>query len=138
MNRTNATIVRSMDIAHFQTGTLAGETARAKCRKGAQVFHFGENILLIHNLRQLVGSKKCLESGLKWSWTDKVNGQSGTGIDGRHSILDVAAHLHHSDFQLLLEHLADIANAPKTQVIDVIGDGVLVIIESNNVTSNCY
>src|SRR6516164_11860425 len=52
-DRTNAAVVRWMNVAHFKAGALAAQTSRAESRQAALVGQFCERIRLIHELRKL-------------------------------------------------------------------------------------
>ena len=53
LNRTNPTIVRSVNISDLKTSTITIESTRSKCRKTALVSKLGEWVGLVHELRKL-------------------------------------------------------------------------------------
>src|ERR1044072_7946152 len=63
LDRTDAPIVRRMDVAHFEPGALTRETARSKCRETAFVRDLREWIRLVHELRQLARAEELTHSG---------------------------------------------------------------------------
>ena len=81
VNRTDATVVRSVNIAHFQTRALASQAAGPERRERPQMFHLAQNVLLIHKLRELVGGEKFFQSRLERPRRDEVNRQRGGRIN---------------------------------------------------------
>ena len=53
LNRTDATVVRVVDVTHLEPGSLATETTGTKCRQTTFVRQLVEWIVLLHELRQL-------------------------------------------------------------------------------------
>ena len=53
LDRTNAAVMRWMDIAHLKSGTFPAETSRPESRQAPLVCQFGKRIGLIHELRKL-------------------------------------------------------------------------------------
>src|SRR6478672_8207292 len=51
LDRTNAAVVRRMNVAHFKAGALAAQTSRAESGQTPLVRQFCERICLIHELR---------------------------------------------------------------------------------------
>ena len=58
LNRTNPTIVRSVNISDLETSTITIESTRSKSRKTALVSKLGERIGLVHELRKLRPTEK--------------------------------------------------------------------------------
>ena len=52
-DRTNAAVVRRMNVAHFESGAIAAQTAWPEGGETTLVRQFGERVRLIHELREL-------------------------------------------------------------------------------------
>src|SRR5262245_9920571 len=61
-DRTNAAVVGRMNVAHFETGAVARETARSEGRETALVREFGQRIDLVHKLRELAATEKVADN----------------------------------------------------------------------------
>ena len=51
-----------MDIADFEACALTGKTARAESRETALMRELGQRVVLVHELRELGGTKEFLDS----------------------------------------------------------------------------
>jgi hypothetical protein len=122
LDRTDASVVRRMDVADLEAGALAGQAARAEGRKTALVRDFGERVGLVHELGQLTASKELLDRRHHGLGVDQVvrHGRRHFLVD-RHLLFDRALHAHETDAELVLEQLADASNAPVAEMVDVVG-----------------
>ena len=71
-NRAHTAVVGRVYVTHFETGTLAGQTTRAKGRYTALVGNFRQRVRLVHKLRQLAGTEKFLDRGRNRLGIDQV------------------------------------------------------------------
>src|SRR5258706_15979840 len=102
MYRADASVVGSVNIANFKTSTLTSKPAGAERGEYAQVFHFGQDIFLAHELRKLVCCEKLFNTCLEWALIYNLNGQRCRSINCRHAVLDIAFYLHHTSPDFLL------------------------------------
>ena len=58
LDRADAAVVGRVHVAHFEAGTLAGQTARPKRRETTLVRDLGERVGLVHELRELATSRR--------------------------------------------------------------------------------
>ncbi len=49
-NRAHASVMSPVNIAHFETGTVAGKSTRSQCVETSFVSKFGQRVALIHKL----------------------------------------------------------------------------------------
>ncbi len=110
-----------MNVAHFEAGALAGQTAWSKGRETPFVRDLGERIGLIHELRKLARSEEFADRGHNGLRVHQVvrHGRRHFLVD-RHLFLDRALHAHEADAELVFEQFADRADAAVAEVIDVI------------------
>ena len=110
-----------MDVAHFESGAFARQTARPKSREAALVGDFAERIGLVHELRELRTAEELADRGHDRLGVDQVvrHGRGHFLVHG-HLFLDGAFHAHQADAELVFEQFADGANAAVAQVIDVV------------------
>ncbi len=71
----------------------------------------GEDVLLLHELRELVSREELLETSLEGSWGDEGQRLSRVRLNRRHSVLDVSLHLRETHAELLLHELANVSNS---------------------------
>ena len=110
-----------MDVADFEAGALAGQTARSERRETPFVRDLGERIGLIHELRKLARSEEFADRRHDGLGVHQVvrHGRRHFLVD-RHLFLDRALHADEADAELVFEQFADRAHAAVAEVIDVI------------------
>ena len=110
-----------MHVAHFEAGALAREAARSERREAALVRQLGERVRLVHELRQLRRSEERLDHRRDRARVHEVVERDllGIGVD-RHALLDQARHAGQADRELVRDQLADRADAPVAEVVDVV------------------
>ncbi len=109
-----------MHVAHFEACAFTRETSGTKRRERAHVFELSENVLLLHELRELVGREEFADSSLERTRVYERHRKRRLAINGRHAVLDVALHARHTDTHTRLEEFADKANTTEAEVVDVI------------------
>src|SRR6185436_16250694 len=136
LDRADAAVVRRMDVADFESGALAGQTARSEGRQTPLVRDFGQRIRLIHELRELRGTEELLDRRDDGLGVDQVvrHGRVDVLMD-RHLLFDGALHAHEADAELVLEQLADCTDAAVTEVVDVI-DAADVLAQAEQVVDD--
>ena len=121
LNRADASVVRRMDVAHFEPGALARQAAGPERRETPLVRDLGERIGLVHELRQLRRPEELANRGHDRLRVDQVVRHGGRHfLVDRHLFLDRALHADQADAELVLEQLADRAHAPVAEMIDVV------------------
>ena len=120
-NRADAAVVRGMDVAHFESGALARQTARPESREAPLVGDFAERIGLVHELRELRAAEEFADRGHDRLGVDQVvrHGRGHFLVHG-HLFLDGALHAHQADAELVFEQFADRADAAIAQMVDVV------------------
>ena len=120
-DRADAAVVSRMDVAHFEAGAFAGETAWSKGRETPFVRDLGERIGLIHELRELARSEEFADRGHDGLRVHQVvrHGRRHFLVN-RHLFLDRALHADEADAELVFEKFADRADAAVAEVIDVV------------------
>src|SRR4051794_5062562 len=120
LDRAHAAVVAEVHVADFESGALTAEAARTECRQTAPVGHARQWVDLVHELRQLRGAEELLDRS-----------DDGTNVDerGRGDCLDVlrchalpndALHAAEADAHLVLDELADAADAAVGEVVLVV------------------
>ena len=92
------------------------------------MLHFVQNVVLLHELRELVGREEFAHRRLKRAGIHEVHRKNRLGINHRHSVLDVALHARKADAHAALKKLARKSHATEAQVVDVIrlGGGIRI------------
>ncbi len=121
LDRAHPPVVGGVHVADLEPGALAGEAARAEGREPALVGQAGERVGLVHELRQLRGPEELLDGGDHGADVDQRLGRDRLDVLGRHPLLHDALHARQADPQLVLDQLADRAQAPVAEVVDVVG-----------------
>ena len=121
LNRADAAVVRRVDVAHLEPGALARQTAGPERRETPLVRDLGERVGLVHELRELRRPEELANRGHDRLRVDQVVRHGGRHfLVDRHLFLDRALHADQPDAELVLEQLADRADAPVAEVIDVV------------------
>ncbi len=119
-NRADAAVVGRVNVADFEAGALAGQTARAKRRQTALVGDLRQRVGLVHELRQLRGAEEFTHRGRGGLGVDQVVRHHGVDVDGRHAFLDGAFHAQQTDAVLVFQQFADRTHPAVAQVVDVV------------------
>ena len=110
-----------MHVADFEPGALARQTAGPEGRQTPLVRDLRQRIGLVHELRQLRRSEELADRGHDRLRVDQVVRHGGRHfLVDRHLFLDRALHADEADAELVLEQLADRADAAVAEVIDVV------------------
>ena len=122
LDRTDAAVVRGVDVAHLEPGALAREAARPEGRETPLVRDLGKGVRLVHELRELRGPEELLDRRDDGLGVDEVvrHRRVDVLVDG-HLFLDRALHADEADAELVLEELADAAHPAVAEVVDVVG-----------------
>jgi hypothetical protein len=120
MDGAHAAVVRGVDIAHLEAGALRSEATASECGERAQVLYFVERIVLLHELRELVGREKFSDSGLERARVDERYRRRCLRVHHGHAVLDVALHAREADTHTLFEQFARKTHTAEAEVIDVV------------------
>ena len=131
LDRTHAAVVRRVDIADLEAGTLTRETARAERREATLVRQSGERVGLVHELRELAGAEELLDGGDDRPDVDERLRRDGLDVLGRHALAHNTLHAGQARTDLVLDQLAHGAQTTVSEVVDV------VCLDSNDRTLGC-
>ena len=136
LDRADAAVVRRVNVADFESGALAGETARSEGRQTPLVRDLGERVRLVHELRELRRAEELLDRRDDRLGVDQVVRHRRVDVlVDRHLLLDGALHAHEADAELVLEQLADRAHAAVAEVVDVV-DAADVLAQAQQVVDD--
>ena len=128
LDRADPAVVRRVDVADLEARALAGEAARPERRDAALVGDFRQRIGLVHELRQLRRAEELAHRGDRRLGVDEVVRHDRRHVDAAHALLDRALHAQQADAILVLEQLADRADAAVGEIVDVV-DLALAVLE---------
>ena len=119
--------MRRVHVAHLESRPLAGEATRAERRDAPLVRDLGERVVLVHELGELARAEELLDHGGDGLRVDQLLGHQGVGVREAQALLHRSLHAHQPDPELVLRHLADAADAPVAQVVDVVDRALAVL-----------
>ena len=120
LNRTDPAVVGVMHIAHVEAGTVAAQSTGTEGGETPLMRQLGQRVGLVHELRELVAAEEFLHGSLHRADVDQRRGGGLVGVDDRHPLADHALHPHHADPELVLQLLADGADAAVAEVVDIV------------------
>ena len=112
--------MRRMHVADFKAGALARQTARSKGRKAALMRDFRQRVGLIHELRELRGTKELAHRSRDRLRVDQVMRHDGIDFDRAHALLDRTFHAQQADAKLVFHQFADRTHAAIAEMIDIV------------------
>ena len=120
LDRAHPAVVAGVHVADLEAGALTGQTAGAQRRQAALVGQTRQRVVLVHELRQLAGAEELLDR--RHDGTDVDQGLRRDRLDvlRRHPLADDALHAGQADPDLVLDQLADRAQATVAEVVDVV------------------
>ena len=120
LDRAHAAVVRRVDVTDLHAGAVTGETTRAQRGQATLVRQPGERVVLVHELRQLRGAEELLDR--RHHGADVDQGLRGDRLDvlRGHALADDALHAGQAGADLVLDQLADVAQAAVAEVVDVV------------------
>ena len=122
LDRTNAPVMRRMNVAHFESRTLPAETSRSKRRQTAFVRQFRQRICLIHELRELRTPKEISDDCAERFWINQLLRGHPIYVDVEkgHALFDQTLSARQTDAALVRQQFAHGADTSTAEVIDVI------------------
>ena len=128
LDRADPAIMGRVDVADFEARALTGQAAGPERRHAALVGDFRQRVGLVHELRQLRRAEEFAHRGDRRLGVDQVVGHDRRHVDAAHALLDRALHAQQADAILVLEQLADRADAAVGEVVDIV-DLALAVLE---------
>ncbi len=120
LDRAHAAVVRRVNVTDLDACALTRQTTGAERREATLVGQPRERVVLVHELRQLRGSEELLDRGNDRAHVDQ--GLRGDRLDvlRRHALANDTLHARQTRADLILDELADGADAAVAEVVDVI------------------
>ena len=120
LDRAHAAVVGGVHVADLEPGPLPGQAAGAHGRQAPLVGQARQRVGLVHELRQLRGPEELLDGGHHGPDVDQGLGGDGLDVLGGHALADHPLHAGQADPDLVLDQLADRADAPVGEVVLVV------------------
>ena len=127
LDRAHAAVVRRVHVAHLEAGALAREAARPERGEPTLVRDLGERVRLVHELRELRRPEELLDDRRDRLVVDELLRHQRLDVLQAHALLDRALHADETDAVLVLDQLADRADAAVAEVVDVVDLAVAVL-----------
>ena len=121
LDRADPAVVRVVHVADVEAGALSGQTARSEGREAALVGQLGQGVGLVHELGELRGAEELLDRRHHRAGVDQRGGRDRGRVADGHALLDDPLHADQAHAELVLQQLADGADATVAQVVDVVG-----------------
>src|SRR3954471_185386 len=121
LDRAHAAVVRRVNVTDLHARTLTGQTARAEGRQTPLVRQARERVGLVHELRELAGAEELLDGGDDRPDVDQRLRRDGLDVLRGHPLADDTLHPCQTQADLVLDQLADRAEATVAEVVDVVG-----------------
>ena len=109
-----------VNVTDVEGGSLTAQTAGAECRHTALVSKLGQGVCLIHELRQGAGAEELFDRRGHGTDIDKALRSYNVKILQSHTFADNALHTGEADAELILQQLADAADAAVAEVVDIV------------------
>ena len=121
-DRAQTSVVRIVDVTHFEACAFSVKTAGTECGKLSLVRKFCDRVVVIHELRQLRTSEELFDN-------------AGNGLDvdeglclviarilrNGHTLFDDSVKSCHTDTELVLEQFAYRSDSAVCKVVDIVG-----------------
>ena len=135
LDRADPSVVRDVDVADLEAGSLAVQAARPQGRESPLVRELGQGIGLVHDLRQFAAAEEVLDRRADALGVDQRPGRHVVCFLQAHPLLHGAAELEKPLAQLVGRQLVDGPQPPVPQVVDVVDvdPGVIAAAQPQNV-----
>ena len=127
LDRADPAVVGRVHVADVEAGALAAQATRAQRGEASLVGQLGQRVRLVHELAELAAAEELLHGRHHRADVDQRVRRRLVGIGDRHALLDDALHAQQADAELVLDQLADGADAPVAEVVDVVGLAAAVV-----------
>src|SRR5690606_8518623 len=121
LDRAHAAVVRGVHVTDLEAGPLTGETTRAERGQTTLVRQPGQRVVLVHELGQLAGAEELLDGGDDRPDVDQGLRRDRLDVLRGPALADDALHAGQARADLVLDELADAAQAAVAEVVDVVG-----------------
>src|SRR5713101_3956019 len=122
LDRTNAAVMRWMNVAHFEPSAFTTKTSRAESRQATFVRQLRERIGLIHELRKLRPAKEIADNCAERLRINQLLRRHPVHIDveQRHALFDQTFGPSKPNTALIRQQFANRAHPTTAQVVDVV------------------
>ena len=126
-DRTHSAVVRMVNVSNFEARSFSGQTAGAQCRQSSLMCQFGQRVVLVHELRQLRGTKEFLDRCCYRTNVDQSLRCYNRQILCCHSFTYHSFHSGQTDTELVLQQFANGTDTSVALVVDIVYVAVAVI-----------
>ena len=120
LDRADPAVVRDVDVADLEAGSLAVQAARPQGREPPLVGELGQRVGLVDDLRQLAAAEEVLDRRADALGVDQRPRRHVVGVLQAHPLLHGAAELEEPLAQLVGGQLVDGPQPAVAQVVDVV------------------
>ena len=120
-DRTDAAVVRNVNVAHFEARALAVESTRPKRRESTLMHQHGQRVSLVDNLREFTATKEEFNRARNRLGVDQIRDLGEIArLAGGHALLHRATELEEALAHFFGGQFIEGAKTTITQVVDVI------------------
>ena len=120
LDRAHAAVVGEVHVSHLEAGPFTRQTAGAERGQATAMGQARQRVDLVHELRQLGGPEELLDGRHDRSDVDQRLGRDGLDVLGGHALAHDPLHAGQTDADLVLDQLADAADAAVGEVVLVV------------------
>ena len=120
LDRAHAAVVRGVHVTDLEAGALTGQAAWPERGQAPLVGQARQRVVLVHELRQLRGAEELLDRGHDRADVDQRLRRDGLDVLGGHALAHDPLHARQADADLVLDQLADRADAAVGEVVLVV------------------
>ena len=113
-------------VTHLKASTLAGQTARAKCRNTALMGNLRQRVVLVHKLGQLAGAEELFNCSRNRLSVNQVLRHQAFAFRHGQTLFNRTLNPHQTDTELVFRHFTHATHATVTQVVDVVNNALAV------------
>ena len=121
LDRAHPAVVGRVHVADLEARTVTRQTTGAERGEPALVRQPRDRVGLVHELRQLRGAEELLQRRHHGADVDQRLRRDRLDVLGRHPLADHPLHPGEAGAELVLDELADGAQATVAEVVDVVG-----------------
>ena len=120
LDRAHAAVVAEVHVADLEAGPLTGQATGSERRQAAAVGEARQRVHLVHELGELAGAEELLDGGDHRPDVDERLRRDGLDVLRGHALADDPLHPGQADADLVLDQLADRADAAVGEVVLVV------------------
>lgn len=121
LDRAHPAVVRRVHVPDLEAGPLTAQATGAERAQTTPVGQACQRVRLVHELGQLRRTEELLDRRHHGTDVDQGLRRDRLDVLGRHPLADDALHPGQADADLVLDELADRAQATVAEVVDVVG-----------------